>query len=246
MSFPSHKACFKRVLFVLLPAVIMFVACGTAPIRSYYMLENTAVNSAPSDAPPMCSVALGMNPLEVSPPYDITKIIFRPDPLEVRFYTQSQWVTPPEEMFAKLIAGRIEQAHLFSLVDSSVNVSGPHLSMLVKVYAFEEVDKGKDWQGRLAIQMTLRDEMEDVILWKHRFDVRDTAEKQEVKSVVEVLNRIYNREIDNAVASLEAFLKNGGCRLERPYSEDNDDRDDAPADAREEDEENESVSGTGE
>ena len=205
----------SRLGALFLLAALPLLSCGTAPLKTYYMLVNADLEESPDSDPPLCALGLGMNPLEVAPPFDISKIIFRPDPLEVRFYTQSQWVSPPEEMFSKLIARRIEAAHLFSVVDSSVNISGPHLSLLVKVYAVEEVDDGKEWQGRLAMNFYLRDEMEDELLWKHRFDVKESADKAEVKSVVEVLNRIYNREIGKAVESMSAFIKSGGCQLSK-------------------------------
>lgn len=201
---------------LLLPTSLMIcLSCGTAPMKTYYMLENTPSDVSTENEAPLCSLSLGLNPVEVSPPFDISKIVFRPDPLEVRFYTQSQWVSPPEEMFSKLIARRIETSHLFSAVDRSVNVSGPHLSLLVKVYAIEEVDNGKDWHGRLAMNFFLRDEMEDKLLWTHRFDVKEAANKNEVKAVVEILNRIYNREIAAVVASLKGFLSTGGCHLSK-------------------------------
>ena len=94
----------------------------------------------------------------------------------------------------------------------------------------EEVDKDKEWQGRLAAKFFLRDEMEDRLLWKHRFDVRRSAAKPEVKSVVEGLNRIYNDEMDAAMSSLRAFLDSGGCRTReadppRSFLRDDNDKD---------------------
>ena len=222
----------RLALMGSLAALLWTAGCGTAPVKSYYTLINETEKEQSDDTPPLCPLALGIDPIEVSPPYDISRIVFRPAPLEVRFYTQSHWVSPPEEMFAKLVARRIEEAHLFTAVDSSINVSGPHLSLLVKIYAIEEVDKGKEWQGRLAMKMFLRDEMEDRLLWKHRFDIRRSASKAEVKSVVEVLNRIYNDEMEAAMTSLKAFLDADGCRVREvePTSFRQDDEDDTAAD----------------
>ena len=213
----------QRLAFLgSLAALLWTTGCGTAPVKSYYTLINETEGAPNDDTPPLCPMALGIDPIEVSPPYDISRIVFRPDPLEVRFYTQSHWVSPPEEMFAKLIARRIEDAHLFTGVDSSVNVSGPHLSLLIKLYVLEEVDKDNDWQGRLAVKIVLRDEMADRFLWAHRFDVRRSADKREVKSVVEVLNRIYNEQMDEAMTSLSGFLHSNGCRFRDSESESRD------------------------
>ncbi len=194
----------------------MIVSCGTAPMKVLYTLENThETNTKDDPKQTVCSIALGLNPVDVLSPYDITKIIFRPDPLEVRFYTQSQWVSHPEEMFAKLITARIEDERLFSTVDASVNVTGPHLSLLVKVHAVEELDRDKEWFGRLSMSVFLTDEMEGQLLWSHRFDAQEKTPKDEVRSVIEVLNKLYNREMDKVVKSLREFLSNGGCTFSR-------------------------------
>jgi hypothetical protein len=96
------------------------------------------------------------------------------------------------------------------------------LSLLVKINAIEEIDNGRDWQGRLAMSISLRNEVDDRLLWKYRFDERESAEKVEVKSVVAVLNTIYNREMDNAIASMKEFLQTGGCRVSSGPDKDED------------------------
>ncbi len=214
----------RRLINLSVAAVALFAACGTAPVKSYYTLENNKTENLSDNTPPLCALALGLNPVESAPPYDMSKIVFRPDALEVRFYTQSHWVSPPEEMFAKIVGRRIEAEHLFSAVDSSVNVSGPHLSLLIRIYAVEELDSGNDWEGRLAMSLFLRDEMADKLLWKYRFDIKEPAKNKEVKSVVAVLSKIYNQEMDKAVASMKKFLQNGGCHAEDESAEDHDDR----------------------
>jgi ABC-type uncharacterized transport system auxiliary subunit len=214
--------------YILLIVLLAF-ACGSPPMKSFYTLENNKAENPNDNAAPLCSLSLGINPIESSPPYDMSKIVFRPDALEVRFYTQSYWVSAPEEMFTMLVSRRIEAEHMFSAVDSSMNVSGPHLSLLIKINAIEEVDSGRDWQGRLAMSIYLRDEVEDSLLWKYRFDTIESAAKVEVKSVVAVLNAVYNREMDKAIASMKQFLSTGGCRVSSESLDDRDDDDKASA-----------------
>ena len=66
----------------------------------------------------------------------------------------------------------------------------------------------------MAAAFFLRDEMRDELLWKHSFDVKKSAAKDEVRSVVEVINRIYNEETQKALTSMKAFLTSGGCRVD--------------------------------
>jgi uncharacterized lipoprotein YmbA len=205
------------------------MACGAAPMNSYYTLENKSVGESAKRAAPLCRMPLGVDPVVVSPPYDLTKVVFRPDDLEVRFYTNRYWVTAPEDMITKLITRRLEAAKLFTFVDASVHVSGSRLTLISKLHNLEEMDRNNVWNGRIAMHLVIKDEMEEHTLWEHSFDTMRQVPKQDIKSVVEVLNTIYNNEMDAVVKSLEAFFKaNGGCGAKLTSNDEDDEEEDEP------------------
>jgi ABC-type uncharacterized transport system auxiliary subunit len=205
--------------------ILLFLAltgCGAPPMKSYYTLENNTLGKAASRAAVLCKLPLAVDPVVVAPPYDLTKVVFRPDDLEVRFYANRYWVTAPEEMMTKLVVRRIESERIFPSVDATVHVSGPHLTLIAKLHNLEEMDRNGTWNGRIAMHFILKDEMEEHMLWEHHFDVVRPVPKTDIKSVVSVLNKIYNDEMDVLVKSLEAFFKShGGCGVQlSPRDED--------------------------
>lgn len=204
----SHPLKWRPVIVLL---TLASVACGTAPVKRFYTLENTAL---PAEAPtqPLCKRPLVIPTVEVAPPYDLKKIVFRSDSLEVRYYNHRNWVSAPEEMLTKLIVRRFEMTRLFPVVESSMYSSRNHLSLLVKLNNLEEIDRGGTWYARLAMSFILRDETAEASLWNSQFDIRKEVPQTEVKAVVEVLNSIYNEEIDKVVASLTRLFNNqNGC-----------------------------------
>jgi ABC-type uncharacterized transport system auxiliary subunit len=154
----------------------------------------------------MCKKPLGIAAITVLPPYDLTKIVFRPDALEVRYYANHYWVSSPEDMMRKLVARRLEFARLFSEVDNEINLARPHMSLAMEVHNLEEIDKENHWHARLAMNLSLRDEETEEIVWRHRFDVTRKVDKKEIKRVIVVLSDIYNAEIDKALKSLKKVL----------------------------------------
>lgn len=199
---------------------VLLFSCGTPPMKSYYTLENTPGKDATNRVTPLCQMPLGVDPVHVVPPYDLTKIVFRPDDLEVRFYTNRYWVSAPEEMMTKLIVRRLRDANLFASADTSMYVTGAHLTLIAKLQNLEETDRDGVWNGRVAMDFVLKEEMEDVTLWTYEFDVTRQVPDQEVKSVLGILNQIYNDEMDAVVKSLEAHFKTeGGCGVKATPAE---------------------------
>ncbi len=202
----NKKAIVSAVIAILL------MSCGAPPMKSYYTLENKTVGKSKNRAAPLCRLPLAVDPVSVAPPYDLTKVVFRPDDLEVRFYANRYWVTAPEEMMTKLIIRRLDSENLFSSADASVHVSGSHLTMIAKLHNLEEMDREGVWNSRIAMHFVMKDEMEESTLWEHTFDTIRPVSSMDIKSVVGVLNDIFNDEMDILVKSLEAFFKShGGC-----------------------------------
>ena len=180
--------------------------CGSAPVNSYYTLENGTPKTKQVAKAPICRGTLAVESVVVDPPYDLTKIAFRPDELEVRYYTHRHWVCSPEEMMRKLLIRRLEAENLFRDVDSIVFMSEPDLTLFAKVHNLEEIDRHKNWNGRLAMSFVLRDDVAGETVWEYRFDETKSASKNNVKSMIQSINDIYNKNMKNMLKSMASFV----------------------------------------
>lgn len=205
---------------------ILNTSCGTAPVNSYYTLENVMPAEETLPTTPVCQAVLAVESVFVLPPYDLTKVVFRPDDLEVRYYTHRHWVSSPEEMIRKLIVRRLGNENLFINVENAMFVSEPDLTLYTKVHNLEEIDRDSTWNGRLAMSFTLRDDLSGRTVWEYDFDETKPVPEKEVKVVVYTINEIYNRHMTKMVHSMKLFLENhSGCeknRRPRDYHDDYD------------------------
>lgn len=198
-------------LSTLLPAVFLSIVgglsgCGSAPVNSYYTLENAMPKTKQAVKTPLCKGTLAIESVVVDPPYDLTKIAFRPDELEVRYYTHRHWVCSPEEMMRKLLIRRLDAENLFRDVDSIVFLSEPDLTLFTKVHNLEEIDRHKNWNGRLAMSFVLRDDVSGKTVWEYRFDETKSASKNDIKSMIQSINSIYNENIKKMLKSMTSFV----------------------------------------
>ena len=182
------------------------VGCGSAPVNSYYTLENTMPKNDDVPNASLCKAVLAIDSVTVDPPFDLTKIAFRPDELEVRYYTHRHWVCSPEEMMRKLLIRRLATENLFDEVDSIVFLPEPDLTLFVKVQNLEEIDRNKTWNGRLAMSFSLKDDVSDDVVWEYRFDEINPAKKNDIKEMIQAINDIYNRQMVKVVHALKLFI----------------------------------------
>lgn len=205
-SVPISRESRKAVsVFLLLGIAVLGFGCGTAPVNSYYTLENVAPKKAKATAP-ACNAVLAVESVAVDPPYDLTKVVFRPDDLEVRYYTHRHWVCSPEEMMRKLLIRRLDAEEIFAEVDSIVFLAEPDLTLFAKVHNLEEIDKDKKWNGRLAMSFSVRDDISGNEVWEYRFDETKPASQNDIKSMILTLNDIYNSQMKKMIQSLKMFL----------------------------------------
>ncbi len=195
-----------RIYCSLLLAATLGIGCGSAPVNSYYTLNNNSTSGQGTIKTTLCDMPLGVDSVVVSPPYDLRKIVFRPDSLEIRYYASRYWASPPEDMVSKLVTRRLETSRLFNQVDSEMNITNPHLSLQVKLHNIEELDIDSQWNAHLAMGFTLLDDETGNVLWRHQFDATRKVPRQEIKEVIKVLNDIFNAEMDKALLSLRGFL----------------------------------------
>jgi ABC-type uncharacterized transport system auxiliary subunit len=196
----------SHLLLFVLTMTLCLGACGSAPVNSYYTLENIMPDAEKLPKSPLCNGVLAVESVVVSPPYDLTKIVFRPDDLEVRYYTHRHWVCSPEEMMGKLLIRRLEVENIFADVDSLVFLSEPDLTLFAKVHNLEEVDRARNWNGRLAMSFSLRDDITRKTVWEYSFDETNDSSNNDVKAVIRSINDIYNSQIKKVIHELKLFV----------------------------------------
>ena len=204
----------KKSFTILIALVVLgaaFNGCYKAPIKRYYTLVN---QTAPAgQASPLCAKPLALASVSAEPPYNSTRIVFRTDDYEIKFYNYRFWAAAPEDMMRRLLDEKLSAAGLFTEIQSYIHATDDHLGLFVKIVALEELDDGKDWTGRLAMSFALKDPATEAVLWSHSFDARKKAQARTLVALMEALSQIYNAEFDKMRRSLAAYLANAPiCR----------------------------------
>jgi len=194
--------CYSLLTFML----IIAASCAQTPVRRYYTLENTGKSETAGHGA-VCARPVTVASVEAASPYDLDSIVFRSGNLEVRYYNYRHWVSIPEEMLIKLISRRLESEGMFTAVESVVHASGNRLGLYVRLNSLEEVDGADGWQARMAMSFMLKNERSDEIIWKDGFDETRPVPEKKIRSVVQILNNIYNDQMKAMMKSLRKAIR---------------------------------------
>ena len=179
--------------------------CGATHIDRYFTLANDDRSEAARETA-RCVLPLVIASVMVAPPYKEENIVFRSDAFEIYYYNYRYWVDPPGEMIRGLLQIRLEGSGLFQAVEPRIHSPSDHLALYVRLNALEEKDRGGEWYARLAMRFTLRTSRGDALVWRYAFDTEQRVSRRDVLGVVEALSAIYNKELDQAMISLSAFV----------------------------------------
>jgi len=83
---------------------LLLTACASAPQTRYYSLDDFAGRQGSScSANDSATTLVTVQPFNVLPPFDTTRIVYRPPdlPQTIGFYASHQWATPPARMLAQ-------------------------------------------------------------------------------------------------------------------------------------------------
>jgi ABC-type uncharacterized transport system auxiliary subunit len=147
---------FYRTVLVLI--VFMLSAClGTTPASQpiyYYTLDYPAPLKI--DSPPLPFV-LRVDRFSVSPPFDSQRMIYADKGLHRNSYAHHQWVAPPGELAAYLIARDLRAVGSVHSVLTPDAVLEPTHIINGWIEEFIEDDRQGTWRASLCLHITLLD-----------------------------------------------------------------------------------------
>lgn len=201
-----------RIFAATLTTLVLFLAgCRSMPTKSYYALVNDAhgINAAATES--MVDRAVMVPMVEIAVPYDSDRVVYRTDAHEIKHFNYRLWVSRPQDMLQQLLAQKLERARIFRSVEPRMHSSRDSYVLLARIDAIEILPDGDLTDVRLAMTMRLRDSKTDLDVWEHGFDKRQRVpgRRAEVEDAIDVLNTVYNTEIDRALALLAGFIRNG-------------------------------------
>jgi ABC-type uncharacterized transport system auxiliary subunit len=135
---------------------------GSAPAVKYYALSPPGQVTRGA-----ATTSIAVEELRADAPYDERRIVYRPGPYRVSYYEYDQWAAAPGALVADYLRRAYQASGRFRMVlsepaaDTGAILGG-------RVLAFEEVDVGRRRQGRITVELELRDAESGRILWTRR------------------------------------------------------------------------------
>jgi ABC-type uncharacterized transport system auxiliary subunit len=147
---------FYRTMLVLI--VFILSAClGTTPSSQpiyYYTLDYPAPEKPDSRPLPL---VLRVDRFSVSPPFDSQRMIYADKGLHRNSYAHHQWVAPPGELVAYLIARDLRAVGSFHSVLTPDAVLEPTHIINGWIEEFIEDDRQGTWRASFCLHITLLD-----------------------------------------------------------------------------------------
>lgn len=194
---------------ITLPALMLLAsACGSVPVKRYYALAPAASPDAGSTRP-LCRLPLVVADVYAPPPFDQSKLVFRTDPYEIKFYNYRFWVMKPHRMVQRLLTERLTTRGLFARVERAILGSAKRLVLRTTVDAMgEETMSEGSASAHLAMRFSLEEPKHDRVLWQYRFDQRlPLPEDHTAPDLVAGLSDIFADGSDAMLTALAAHLQ---------------------------------------
>ncbi|MFW5966168.1 MAG: ABC-type transport auxiliary lipoprotein family protein [Persicimonas sp.] len=179
------------VIAVLVAAVS---ACGSTPETVHYRLDP---NVEQDEQPPTQRPTLALEQLSVDAAYDDTQIAYRTSPYRLQRYYYHRWVAPPGLMVTDTLRSAYAKTGRFrSVITGSASRSDMILSG--QIAAIEEVDiSEEEWQGRIVLDLRLRDSTTGDLLWSVTVEERETLEERSPAGLAEALSEALERIVEH-------------------------------------------------
>jgi len=177
-----------RVLAMILATVGILVGlgCASPPKVHYYTLGGVSV-TLPGEVD-STKPLIRVERLAVAEPYAGRRIVYRPAANEVAFWDFRQWAEPPGRMITARVAAHLAQSGLFRDVDSfPYSWEKADLVLRGAVLAFEEVDRGDEWYGRVKLFLELVEPKAGRAVWSSKIEAEKKARKRNPEALVDVL-----------------------------------------------------------
>ncbi|MBC7186404.1 MAG: membrane integrity-associated transporter subunit PqiC [Calditrichaeota bacterium] len=171
---------------VLLASVL---GCGHVPQTHYYLFDYERA-SVPGQTLP---VIIGVASVEVVPPYDQERLVFRRSRHEVEFYHYHRWVESPAQLVRRCLLRDLAHSQRFRDVVPFPGHGAVDYLLSVRVERMEERDEGQAWFSCLELQCELRRAKGLELVHGWQVDEREAVAERSPAGVVQALTRCLER-----------------------------------------------------
>ena len=177
----------KKIWLVLLLSWWPTACGGAVPDTRYYELAAPAARPAAAG-----DVTLAIEPLEVDDAYDDERIAYRQSRVRLDYYHYHRWSAPPGVLVANALERSLERSGRFRAVVR--DQAGVRRVLGGRVGAHEEVDVSKkQWVGRIALELHLRDSDTGEVIWSADLEEREPLRAQTPEGLARALSAATTR-----------------------------------------------------
>ena len=187
----SHKPSATTTATLVTVLALLAAACGATPIRYY---QPVVVDELLADANATAQdCVLSVETFTSDAALDEQRIVYRESAHRFDYYHFHRWSAPPGELSSALLRESVRRVGSFRAVIGGLD---PRAALVLsgRVVAFEEVDvDADDWQARVALELTLRNNHSGVVLWTELFEVDEPIAQRTPEGVAAAISRALTR-----------------------------------------------------
>jgi ABC-type uncharacterized transport system auxiliary subunit len=173
-------------------ALALGACSGKMPDTRYYQLAAPTAQADPGE------LVLVLEPLATEAAYDDERIVYRTTPYRLDYYQYHRWSAAPGVLVGNYLEQALERSGKFREVLREL-VEGAPVVLGGRVVAIEEVDTSKSkWQGRIVIELALRDAKTSAVLWSAQFEETEPLSAQTPEGLARALSTAMGRIVDRA------------------------------------------------
>jgi len=200
----------RAIRFVVLPAACILgalCACGTVPVKQYYVLNYVPVQPANRLRAAPYPFTVRVKELDIEDAYSRPSIVYRQSPFELRYYFYRLWAVKPSRMITDLIYKHLSTISLVSgLVRRFDEGVKPDYELSGLIEAIEEYDSDQLWFAHISFRLTMTRVSDGAVVYSKAFDNRKRVFNYSPDNVVREMSSVVEFIMDQAVLDLDAVF----------------------------------------
>lgn len=192
-----------RILIALFP-MLLLSACAVLPgpnlavINKYVLEYNTTASATVAGDDGEVPVMIVSVPRAIGA-YDTSRIAYRKQQYDLRYYSKSRWVDTPAQMLAPLIAEGMNATGEFRTIYASPGASAAGYRLDGELIHFYQDFTVQPSEMRITLRTQLIDLVEHKVLATRLFDVREAATSENAYGGVQAANHATGRLLDDLI-----------------------------------------------
>jgi len=187
---------------ILFGLALLAAACGGAPKSHYYVLDLPQAVPAPDRA----GLDIGVRAFDIDPPFDQDRIVYRvgAHSPEVGFYAYHHWAVPLTRMLPKAVAAGLAGTEGVGSIEPAQ--PGLHYDAVLRgrLITLEEIDEPSGQHVRIRLSLSLH--QDNAVLWSYDLTAEGSAQTDEVREIVDEMNRTLAQALEAARTDLARTL----------------------------------------